>query len=1063
VRSDKLDVVFRQRKLWPKQAVGRLPPEELAVSPTAAPATTSVGHESLRSLDRLQHQIEHAAHFLPAQGPINVFIHHNTLHAFEHLQFDEGVQTGSRLFGCQPYLSEERYRRELKRGRIQISDLQAVLREDLGPSGDVPILSFGSRSSLRLAMLRYPQHAAPPAELHWFVAETDALSTLGPEVASGVRDRFIRETRHWVMRDLRGSMGTRQTENTAQEKRLHDSLDGLIEHFGAASIESWPDDTWESFAMRALWRVCRNGVHALPALNDEALGDGSPVRHRDILLQETCTDSDELVNDVLVRFCSAFLDQGFARWPLPDRELGFFRSFVAVQERWCSPEPWQRPLSAELRRLEQAGISPLESVEESLRLLGVVEHEHEDYITASLLALRGWAGMIRQVELRSDAVAHPIPPGTLVEYLAVRLILERLALQHLALEAGQTTTSLAQLRRQLLRTTKKETGDQQRAFDVFQIARVLGWLPSELFALSKAQWKQLADEIEAFPAIERRRVFQAAYERRYRVQTLDAITAKTKAGSRKPDRIRFQILCCLDEREESFRRHLEELCPEVETFGAAGFYAVAMYYRGVSDANFIPLCPIVMKPRHWITEDVVYTLDNAHRRRSQARKMLGAASHQIHVGSRTFAGGALLAGGFGALASFPMVARVLFPRIAALIRRTAGRWIQPPSLTHLQVERRSPEPSPAEEGCGYSLAEMVDIGERLLRDIGLTKTFGRIVLTLGHGSSSLNNPHTSAYNCGACGGGAGGPNARTVSRILNDPRVRERLAERGLTIPADTVFIGGYHNTCNDEVTFLDVNALPKSHRADFDELRKLVEDACDRNAHERCRRFESAPLNLSFAAAHLHVQGRAEDLAQVRPELGHATNAVCFVGRRERLRGLYMDRRTFLTSYEPFQDTADHAILTRLLQAAVPVCAGINLEYYFSHVDSSGYGCGSKLPHNVTSLLGVMDGAASDLRTGLPWQMVEIHEPIRLLFVIEATPETMNTIMDRNEGIARLCRNGWVQLATLDPHSSQVHVLRKDRFEPYRPEDLDLPTAVTSADWYRGWREHLGFALVGE
>ena len=55
--------------------------------------------------------------------------------------------------------------------------------------------------------------------------------------------------------------------------------------------------------------------------------------------------------------------------------------------------------------------------------------------------------------------------------------------------------------------------------------------------------------------------------------------------------------------------------------------------------------------------------------------------------------------------------------------------------------------------------------------------------------------------------------------------------------------------------------------------------------------------------------------------------------------------------------DTPDSAILTRILSAVVPVCAGINLEYYFSHVDNSGIGCGTKLPHNVASLLGVMEG----------------------------------------------------------------------------------------------------------
>src|SRR5260370_17736253 len=104
----------------------------------------------------------------------------------------------------------------------------------------------------------------------------------------------------------------------------------------------------------------------------------------------------------------------------------------------------------------------------------------------------------------------------------------------------------------------------------------------------------------------------------------------------------------------------------------------------------------------------------------------------------------------------------------------------------------------------------------------------------------------------------------------------------------------------------------------------------------------------MSFAGARQHVEGRGEVLAQVRPEWGHATNALCIVGRRSRTRGLFLDRRAFLTSYDPTQDDADSTILTRILQAAVPVCAGINLEYYFSYPDSPGYGSGPTLPHNI-------------------------------------------------------------------------------------------------------------------
>jgi uncharacterized protein YbcC (UPF0753/DUF2309 family) len=438
------------------------------------------------------------------------------------------------------------------------------------------------------------------------------------------------------------------------------------------------------------------------------------------------------------------------------------------------------------------------------------------------------------------------------------------------------------------------------------------------------------------------------------------------------------------------------------------------------------------------------------------------ASHHVHRGTRAIALGAVLSAAGGVLASVPLVFRTLFPRLTARVRKAFGRIALDPPPTELRLERGGAAAGPENGHVGFTLDELTGIAERVLRDTGLTSDFARLVLAFGHGSTSMNNPHESAHDCGACGGARGGPNARAVAQILNDPRVRERLRGRGLEVPPDTVFVGGMHNTSSEAFTFYDLDVLPASHRAEFEAARALVEHAGDRDAHERCRRFQSAPLTLSFAAARQHVEGRAEDLAQVRPEWGHATNAVCIVGRRRRTRGLFLDRRVFLNSYDPTQDDAEATVLTRILQAAVPVCAGISLEYYFSYVDNAGYGSGTKLPHNIASLLGVMDGAASDLRTGLPWQMVEIHEPVRILFVVEATPATMSRILDRNPGLDRLVRNGWVRLATLDPDSPAITVYRDGTFHDYRPHADELPRAASSVDWYRGWRDHLEFAEIG-
>ena len=82
---------------------------------------------SITDAEQIRELLEHATHLLPAQGPIKVFVHHNTLHAFEDRSFEEGVLAGHRIFGGEPYFSEQRYREEIAHKRIRREDLEAVL------------------------------------------------------------------------------------------------------------------------------------------------------------------------------------------------------------------------------------------------------------------------------------------------------------------------------------------------------------------------------------------------------------------------------------------------------------------------------------------------------------------------------------------------------------------------------------------------------------------------------------------------------------------------------------------------------------------------------------------------------------------------------------------------------------------------------------------------------------------------------------------------------------------------------------------------------------------------
>ena len=982
------------------------------------------------------------------------------------MSFTQAVEQAAHRFGCQPYLTEECYRQELLRGRIRYADLEKMLRKQLGNRADEEILPGCSRFELRWSMLKHPLRFGSTAELQWFVAETDALRRIRSDVSTPLRYRLIGETRRWVMRDWRlGSSSGGSEGGSPPRVPEYDRLRSLLElreRFGHGEMEHWSKERWEEFTLQVLWRVCRDGMAIVPA---ECLRiTPLPVRHRDWLLRATGVDSDVLVHGVLIPFCAAYVDQGLAHWSIPSREKGFFHAFIQLYRLSFGPaDAWRRSLSQELRRWEQANIGPIEAILESLEVLGVPVEEWDEFLTATVLALRGWAGMIWFLENHPERAIQPLTPGSLWGYVAIRLLLERLALTYLARERWNYTGDLRHLRTELARQVGPPSPPsvEQRAFVIFQLAQVLGWTPEQLFHLLPDQWLRLWQEIESFSAVERRRLYHLAYEQRFLTQALDAIHIHNRRLPPRRTRVRFQALFCIDEREESLRRHLEELAPEAETYGVPGFFYVPMYYRGLHDAHFVPLCPVTLKPRHWVEEVVQEDQQPVWEIQERTRQMWDQASHRLHTGSRGITIGALLSGLVGSLAVIPLVLRTFFPRYTARLGQWCSRWLGQPPVTHLQLQRTNPEPAPTPGGIGFTPDEMADCTERVLRDIGLTRRFARWVLLLGHGSTSLNNSHESAHDCGACGGSRGGPNARAMACMLNHPQVRQLLQARGIRIPPSTIFVGAMHNTSSEEIVWYDLNLIPETRRKELESLQHLFKEAARRNAHERCRRFESAPLSCSFEEARRHVESRAEDLAQVRPEWGHATNAVCIIGRRQRTRGLFLDRRAFLVSNDPTQDGPDGVVLGRILQAALPVCAGINLEYYFSRVDNVGYGCGTKLPHNITALVGVMDGAAGDLRTGLPWQMVEIHEPMRLICVVETTPTQMQQLLSRLPVIGRLVHNEWVYLVVLDPDSAGLHFYHKGQFHPYQPTERHLPHASSSVAWYRGWREHLEFARI--
>jgi uncharacterized protein YbcC (UPF0753/DUF2309 family) len=739
---------------------------------------------------------------------------------------------------------------------------------------------------------------------------------------------------------------------------------------------------------------------------------------------------------------------------MPARDLGIHGCFLEIYRTSLAAlcGSWGRTLPVVVAEDHAAGRSALGSIAHSLVQLGVRDDECEDYLSAELLALRGWAGIVRQIEERPDRVPARDLTVTLRGYLAVRLLFERAALDEAArqLSFGGPLSELRDRLRSQLRAPSPPTAIE-RAWPLFHIAQLRGIDPSMVEQWTPRHVRDLESELRRLNGVRRRRILHQAFERAIRHRLYDALTHHTPQVPSQPPA--FQVMFCIDEREESFRRHLEEVEPACETFSTAGFFNVAMYHEAVTDAHPRPLCPVAIRPEHYVAEIEADVDRLMQRTRRLHRRAVGFLGYNVHLGSRLPMRGAVLMTVFGWLAIVPLVLRVIFPWLSSRWRRIQQTPFSS-SRTRLQLDREDDTP-PIGRYSGFTLQEKADIVRRVIDEIGIRDRFSPLVLVLGHGSISLNNPHESAHDCGACGGGRGGPNARAFAQMANDPRVRQLLAGEGLTISSTTWFVGGQRNTCNNEVRFFDEDLVPEAFRPLLARAVDAIETTRRREAHERCRRFDGVPHWYPPAAALAHVQGRADDLAQPRPEYGHATNAFCIVGRRARTRGLFLDRRAFLVSYDPSCDE-EGAILAGILAAVVPVVAGINLEYYFSYVDPTGYGCGTKLPHNVTSLLGVMDGAQSDLRTGLPWQMVEIHEPARLAMVVEGNRDRLQRVLEANPAIMRIVRHRWIWVACLDAESGTLWELRAGGFVRHTPEHALAVVAGNSAAWYQGKRGFL-------
>jgi uncharacterized protein len=731
------------------------------------------------------------------------------------------------------------------------------------------------------------------------------------------------------------------------------------------------------------------------------------------------------IHPLIIRLISSFLDQGQSFWPNPFLSKGFWDFFIFdISSMEGFTTDWTTVLVSKVKTYSSS--SPKEVIEQELTKKGIPPQMWEDYLLEILFDLKGWAGMVNKLELEPWQATVKAPKVTLLDYLAAVLLVES------AIDTFQSEKNSIDLSMLHGREEKIELKSFQLAIALYQITNSFRLNERWMINICPEELLKIIDEIDLSEHRDRTRLWHEAYEHHFHREAIEAIADHPTAANQELKN--SQVLFCIDDREESIRRHLEEIDSMVETFGVVGFFGIDMKFSSVSNKRLIALCPPVIAPSRIIREIPISDAETF----KKWNFFRGTSDLGLYYHTRTLFRGFISTLVLGMLSVIPMTVQVFFPQHSKKLRKRMYSIFGKEPETEMQIES-------SEEGVGYAKQEQAKIVQAVLSMCGIS-TFSELVILLGHGSSSNNNPFRQAYGCGACGGNAGIPNSRVYAKMANDPLVREEVRKLGINIPESTFFVSGYHDTCTDELFFFNEKEVPKGHQKNFERIRQNLHLAARLNAFERCQRFSSFNPQEGPDAALIHVRERAFDIAQPRPEYGHSSNALAIVSRRDLTKGLYMNRRSFLLSYDWTKDP-DGSVLKQVVLGGVPVAVNINLDYYFSAVDNDNFGCGSKLPLNLTSLLGVMTGSQSDLRIGLARQMVEIHEPIRNLTIIEAPLDKVRSLFDGHPRLRNLLYNHWMRLAVKDPVTNKWWIFTQKEFEEISFENKKFKYFGSSMD----------------
>lgn len=665
----------------------------------------------------------------------------------------------------------------------------------------------------------------------------------------------------------------------------------------------------------------------------------------------TLMESQQTVEDVnqhsdldraMVKWLSAFMDEGLAEWEMPFKSSGFYSA-------WRKLVPYDELLG----KIETNDIP--KTSQEALTLLsnGLSEKQILEIFTQHLAALPGWVGYIKLRNQNKTAWQKQYPID-LQQYLAVRL------------------WTAKQLGLELISQGNKTQPDPEMA---------------ELQYLWLKAWEK-SWQLEL-------------------VHTLGNTPKEIELKEKKTTVPDAQLVFCIDTRSELIRRHVESK-GFYETFGYAGFFGIAMDYENAQNGITQKSCPPILDSSYTVKEVAQANKEVEKQkldRKNEVSKFWNYFMKRMkNMLPSTFG----FVEGSGFYYGLHLMARTISP--ASLYRFSSNRKTSHESVCDPQLQSAQNT-----NDLNVPIAEQAAIVKSGFDLMGW-QNFAPLVVFVGHGSHSANNPFGSSLDCGACAASPGRHNARMLATMANNTEVRKLLATQfDIKIPEATVFLGAEHNTTTDEIELFDKH-IPSSHQKLLDNLKSNLEKAQITATQER---LGASGNSVSMA------QVNASNWGETRPEWGLAKNASFVIAPRKTTQHIDLDGRCFLHSYDWKGDT-DGTALEAIMQGPMVVTQWINNHYYFSTVDNEKFGAGTKTTHNITGKFGVVQGNGGDLQTGLPWESLynadnqPYHSPLRLTVVIQAPKERVNAILSKHEGLRSLVANEWIYLIVMDPEKGK-------------------------------------------